>query len=81
MGYSLRVHLWTHRERKAIFVGDYIDRGPADLETLYMVKKMVDAGAAYAIMGNHEYNALAFESIILLGDIPVNILLKPSSTL
>ncbi len=60
MGYHLRDHVWQHPERKAIFVGDYIDRGPEIRETLYIVKSMVDAGAAYAIMGNHEYNALAF---------------------
>jgi hypothetical protein len=43
-----------------IFVGDYIDRGPAIRETLSIVKKMSDAGKAIALMGNHEYNALAF---------------------
>jgi hypothetical protein len=60
MGYALRDHVWTHNERKAIFVGDYIDRGPEIRETLYIVKNMIDASAAYGIMGNHEYNALAF---------------------
>lgn len=60
MGYTLRNHVWSNPERKAIFVGDYIDRGPEIRETLYLVKNMVDAGKALAIMGNHEYNALAF---------------------
>jgi len=60
MGYGLKNHVWMHPERKVIFVGDYIDRGPAIRETLYIVKAMVDAGAALAIMGNHEYNAMAF---------------------
>jgi len=60
MDYQLKDNVWAHPERKVIFVGDYIDRGPEIRETLYMVKSMADAGAAYAILGNHEYNALAF---------------------
>ncbi|MBH8557359.1 metallophosphoesterase [Hymenobacter negativus] len=46
--------------RQVIFVGDFIDRGPAIRETLQLVRGMVDGGAALAVMGNHEYNALAF---------------------
>ena len=48
--------------RQVIFVGDFIDRGPAIRETLQLVRGMVDGGAALAVMGNHEYNALAFWS-------------------
>lgn len=43
-----------------IFVGDYIDRGPEIKETLQIVRGMVEAGSAIALMGNHEYNALCF---------------------
>ncbi|GAB3571216.1 metallophosphoesterase family protein [Hymenobacter daeguensis] len=46
--------------RQVIFVGDFIDRGPAIREVLQVVRGMVDAGTALAVMGNHEYNALAF---------------------
>lgn len=46
--------------RKALFVGDYIDRGGEVRETLAIVRAMVDAGDAIALMGNHEYNAMAF---------------------
>ena len=46
--------------RQVIFVGDFIDRGPAIRETLQIVRGMVDGSAALAVMGNHEYNALAF---------------------
>ena len=49
-----------HPERTAFFVGDYIDRGPDIPETLDIVRKMVDAGQAKALMGNHEYNAICF---------------------
>jgi hypothetical protein len=49
-------------DRKAIFVGDYIDRGPDIEETLSIVKSMVDNGSANALMGNHEYNALCYHT-------------------
>jgi len=53
---------WQHPERKVIFVGDYIDRGPAIRQTLQIVKAMTDSGNAIALMGNHEYNALCFHT-------------------
>ena len=43
-----------------IFVGDFIDRGPKQLETLDLVRHMLDAGSAQAVMGNHELNAIAY---------------------
>jgi hypothetical protein len=53
--------IYRHTEgRQVIFLGDFIDRGPAIRETLQLVRSMVEGGSARAIMGNHEYNALAF---------------------
>lgn len=60
LGYTELEGLWKHPERKVIFVGDYIDRGPEIRETLQLVRKMVEADAAIALIGNHEYNAVAF---------------------
>ena len=60
LGYQLRNNYYYHPERKAFFVGDYIDRGPQIPETLEIVKAMVDNGAAQALMGNHEFNAVCF---------------------
>ncbi|MBX2858463.1 MAG: metallophosphoesterase [Cellvibrionaceae bacterium] len=51
---------YWHPERKAVFVGDIVDRGPHIREALHIIKNMVDAGTAYCVMGNHEYNALAY---------------------
>jgi predicted MPP superfamily phosphohydrolase len=52
--------VWQHSTRKVVFIGDYIDRGPAIRETLRIVRSMVENDKAIALMGNHEYNALAY---------------------
>jgi len=62
LGYRLTNNVYTHASRKTIFVGDYIDRGPKIPETLAIVKAMVDAGQAVALLGNHEYNAVCFNT-------------------
>jgi hypothetical protein len=51
---------YRHPDRQAIFVGDLIDRGPSQLGVLEVVKAMVDAGTAQVVMGNHEFNAVAY---------------------
>lgn len=60
LGYEMRNGAYSHPERKVLFVGDYIDRGPKIRETLQIVKAMVESENAIALMGNHEYNALCF---------------------
>ncbi|MFZ4534908.1 metallophosphoesterase [Propionivibrio sp.] len=60
MGYRESKGAWRHSERQAVFVGDFIDRGPKQLETVDLVRRMVDASSAQAVMGNHEFNAIAW---------------------
>lgn len=60
LGYKKSGETYSHTNRKVLFVGDYIDRGPQIRETLFIVKSMVEGGNAIALMGNHEYNALCF---------------------
>lgn len=60
MGYHPSNGCWRHPERKVIFAGDFIDKGNEIREVLQLVKAMVDHGQALAVMGNHEYNAMAF---------------------
>ena len=60
MGYTCQDGHWQHPSRKAIFVGDFIDRGPAIREVLTIVKGMTDNHQALAVMGNHEFNAIAY---------------------
>lgn len=62
LGYLKVKEYYAHPDRKALFVGDYIDRGPKIRETLKIVKQMVDNGSAIALLGNHEYNALGFHT-------------------
>lgn len=40
--------------RKAVFVGDLVDRGPRILDTLSIVRNMVQAGSALCVPGNHD---------------------------
>ncbi|HEY9047121.1 MAG TPA: polynucleotide kinase-phosphatase [Ohtaekwangia sp.] len=45
----------THREgRKAIFLGDLVDRGPDSPGVLRLVMSMVYTGIAYCVPGNHD---------------------------
>jgi protein phosphatase len=47
--------VYHHPEgRKAIFVGDLVDRGPRILDTYQLVRHMVEAGSALCVPGNHE---------------------------
>ena len=62
MGYRHRLGAWRHPDSTAIFVGDFIDRGPGQLRTVRIVREMTEAGTALAVMGNHEFNAIAWHT-------------------
>ena len=62
LGYAPVDGVWQHPERKALFVGDFVDRGPGQIATLRIVRAMVEAGKAEAVMGNHEFNAIAWHT-------------------
>jgi protein phosphatase len=44
--------------RKAVFLGDLVDRGPKIPEVLRLVMSMVQAGAALCVPGNHDIKLL-----------------------
>ncbi len=61
LGYAKNNGSYSHPGgRKAIFLGDFIDRGPKIRKTLEIVKAMVDNKSAEAVIGNSEYNAICF---------------------
>jgi protein phosphatase len=46
---------WRHPGgRRAIFVGDLVDRGPHVADTVRIVRNMVGAGQAFCVAGNHD---------------------------
>lgn len=60
LGYSWLDGIYRHQSRKAIFLGDFIDRGSHQRRVVNLVRPMIDNRIAYAVMGNHEYNAIAY---------------------
>lgn len=60
LGYSVQDGVYRHPTRKVIFVGDLVDRGKDVKKVLGIVKAMVDAGTALAIIGNHEFNLVSY---------------------
>ncbi len=62
LGYQQTQSGYQHPKRTALFVGDFIDRGPAQLEVLDIVRTMIENRSARAVMGNHEFNAIGWFS-------------------
>ena len=60
MEYRQQGGVWRHPERQAIFVGDLVDLGPQQVETVSLVRAMVESGSALAVLGNHDLNAIAW---------------------
>ena len=46
--------VWRHPERKAVLLGDLVDRGPRVPEVLKIVMRMVEEETAYCVPGNHD---------------------------
>ena len=64
LGYHCRNGTWRHADpaRRCLFLGDFIDRGPHNGKVIRLVRRMLEAGTALAIMGNHELNAIHFHT-------------------
>jgi len=56
---SLILQPFFHPEgRKAVFVGDLVDRGPRVLDTVRLVASMIAAGTGICVPGNHDMKLL-----------------------
>lgn len=64
MGYESSAGYYRHPDRYAIFLGDFIDRGPQQARTLAVVRPMVESGEAMAVLGNHEFNAMCYAAYL-----------------
>lgn len=62
LGYRATRGAFRHPERTAVFVGDFLDRGPKIRETLRLVRPMLEQGTALAVLGNHEWNAFCWHT-------------------
>lgn len=60
MGYEKTEAGYLHPSRKAVFVGDFVNRGPEIRKTIRIIRRMVENGNAFAILGNHEINAITY---------------------
>ncbi len=59
LGYGVESHAVTPPVgRKAIFLGDLVDRGPKTPDVLKLVMGMVEAGTALCVPGNHDIKLL-----------------------
>jgi nucleotide-binding universal stress UspA family protein len=74
LGYRQRGDAYGQPDRKAIFVGDLIDRGPGQLATLKLVRAMVERGSARVVMGKYCRNGLKIAEEVRFGSIGHEIL-------
>ncbi|MDL2288905.1 polynucleotide kinase-phosphatase [Oscillospiraceae bacterium OttesenSCG-928-F05] len=63
LGYSVCAESYTasHPEgRRVIFLGDFCDRGPKNIEVLRLAMNMCESGSALAVPGNHDVKLLKY---------------------
>lgn len=60
LGYEETDGVYRHPDRQAIFIGDLVDRGPASLEVVGIVRAMVEEGSAQICAGNHDFSTVTY---------------------
>lgn len=58
LGYQKGDYYYHPEGRKAVFLGDLVDRGARILDTVNLVRNMVNSGTALCVPGNHEHKLL-----------------------
>ena len=51
---------WSIGDGDIVFLGDLIDRGPHQKQTVDIVRELCELGHATCLTGNHEFNAVGF---------------------
>jgi protein phosphatase len=52
---------YSHPEgRRVLFVGDLVDRGIRNMDTVKLVRNMIDANSALCVCGNHEFKLMRY---------------------
>jgi protein phosphatase len=52
---------YSHPEgRRVLFVGDLVDRGIRNLDTVKLVRNMIEANSALCVCGNHEFKLMRY---------------------
>lgn len=64
LGYQEENGLYFYPGRRLVFVGDIVDRGPRIRPTISLIKNLVEADLAYCVLGNHEFNAVAYTTCL-----------------
>jgi len=62
LGYEKSDGAWRHPHAKALFVGDFADRGPDPFGVYDLVAAMTEAGSAQAVIGNHDFSFAAIST-------------------
>jgi len=62
LGYKKENGIYQQAGHQAIFVGDFIDRGPGQKAVIEIVRPMIASKKALAVMGNHEFNAICYHT-------------------
>jgi hypothetical protein len=60
LGYAVVDGAHRLEGHQAVFVGDLVDRGNAQVRVVELVRAMHEAGSAQVVMGNHEFNAVSW---------------------
>ena len=60
LGYKKQQRGWKQPNATLVFLGDLIDRGPEQKQTVEIVRELCELGIAICLSGNHEFNAVGF---------------------
>jgi hypothetical protein len=60
LGYTKTNGCYRHPSRKAVFLGDLINKGREVRKTLKIVRRMVENQAAFSVLGNNDYRAICY---------------------